>query len=214
MATVTEGDTAGPDAGRRVVASIACGLRVALVPPPPNRSTSCNRVGPGRRWREVDLEAVRRPPTGSGPAIGAIPRDRGPLPRPAATERLLQDAGLDGRVPSGLVRPSETTLEGWQHRRTRGSVSPDLEAGAGGGRQAAQVLGAESGAASIFGVPGEGDADRERRGGVVCAPGDQPAPEGVLHLRAHAKSGRWNELEASELTITGWRPTSRIRRGG
>ncbi|MCP3959454.1 MAG: hypothetical protein GY719_16515 [bacterium] len=36
--------------------------------------------------------------------------------------------------------------------------------------------------------------------------------EGILHLRAHAKSGRWNELEASVLRITGWRPTSRLRR--
>lgn len=36
--------------------------------------------------------------------------------------------------------------------------------------------------------------------------------EGILHLRAHAKSGRWSELEASVLRVTGWRPTSRIRR--
>lgn len=33
--------------------------------------------------------------------------------------------------------------------------------------------------------------------------------EGVLHLRAHAKSGRWDELEQAVLEITGWRPTSR-----
>lgn len=33
--------------------------------------------------------------------------------------------------------------------------------------------------------------------------------EGVLHLRAHAKSGRWDELEANVLERTGWRPTSR-----
>jgi len=33
--------------------------------------------------------------------------------------------------------------------------------------------------------------------------------EGVLHLRAHAKSGRWAELEASVLAETGWRPTAR-----
>ena len=33
--------------------------------------------------------------------------------------------------------------------------------------------------------------------------------EGVLHLRAHAKSGRWNELEAAVLGIAGWRPTAR-----
>lgn len=33
--------------------------------------------------------------------------------------------------------------------------------------------------------------------------------EGVLHLRAHAKSGRWAELEAAVLGITGWRPTAR-----
>lgn len=36
--------------------------------------------------------------------------------------------------------------------------------------------------------------------------------EGVLHLRAHAKSGRWSELEANVLRVTGWRPTSRLRR--
>lgn len=33
--------------------------------------------------------------------------------------------------------------------------------------------------------------------------------EGVLHLRAHAKSGRWAELEAAVLGITGWRPMTR-----
>jgi hypothetical protein len=33
--------------------------------------------------------------------------------------------------------------------------------------------------------------------------------EGVLHLRAHAKSGRWKELEDAVLANTGWRPTSR-----
>ena len=33
--------------------------------------------------------------------------------------------------------------------------------------------------------------------------------EGILHLRAHAKSGRWNELEDTVLTNTGWRPTAR-----
>ena len=33
--------------------------------------------------------------------------------------------------------------------------------------------------------------------------------EGVLHLRAHAKSGRWHELEAAVLSTTGWRPTTR-----
>ena len=37
--------------------------------------------------------------------------------------------------------------------------------------------------------------------------------EGMLHLRAHAKSGRWSELEAAMLRITGWRPISRrVRR--
>ena len=36
--------------------------------------------------------------------------------------------------------------------------------------------------------------------------------EGVLHLRAHAKSGRWDELEAAVLATTGWRPTARQRR--
>ena len=33
--------------------------------------------------------------------------------------------------------------------------------------------------------------------------------EGVLHLRAHAKSGRWDELEDAVLSTTGWRPTCR-----
>ena len=32
---------------------------------------------------------------------------------------------------------------------------------------------------------------------------------GLLHLRAHVKSGRWNELEAAVLFKTGWRPTCR-----
>lgn len=33
--------------------------------------------------------------------------------------------------------------------------------------------------------------------------------EGMLHLRAHAKSGRWQELENAVLAQTGWRPTAR-----
>jgi hypothetical protein len=33
--------------------------------------------------------------------------------------------------------------------------------------------------------------------------------EGILHLRAHAKSGRWRELEHAVLASTGWRPTAR-----
>jgi len=33
--------------------------------------------------------------------------------------------------------------------------------------------------------------------------------EGVLHLRAHAKSGRWDELEAAVFESTGWRPAAR-----
>ena len=33
--------------------------------------------------------------------------------------------------------------------------------------------------------------------------------EGMLHLRAHAKNGRWKELEADVLANTGWLPTSR-----
>lgn len=36
--------------------------------------------------------------------------------------------------------------------------------------------------------------------------------EGILHLRAHAKSGRWRELERAVLSTTGWRPTARLRR--
>ena len=33
--------------------------------------------------------------------------------------------------------------------------------------------------------------------------------EGVIHLRAYAKSGRWSELEEAVLARTGWRPTAR-----
>jgi hypothetical protein len=33
--------------------------------------------------------------------------------------------------------------------------------------------------------------------------------EGMLHLRAHAKSGRWTDLEDAVLENTGWRPTAR-----
>lgn len=33
--------------------------------------------------------------------------------------------------------------------------------------------------------------------------------EGILHLRAHSKAGRWDELEASVLGQTGWKPTAR-----
>ena len=36
--------------------------------------------------------------------------------------------------------------------------------------------------------------------------------EGVLHLRAQAKSGRWRELERAVLGITGWRPAARLRK--
>jgi len=36
--------------------------------------------------------------------------------------------------------------------------------------------------------------------------------EGILHLRAHAKSRRWDELEARVHTETRWRPTSRVVR--
>jgi hypothetical protein len=36
--------------------------------------------------------------------------------------------------------------------------------------------------------------------------------EGVLHLRAHAKSGRWSELEAAVLNQARWRPTARAGR--
>lgn len=33
--------------------------------------------------------------------------------------------------------------------------------------------------------------------------------EGLLHLRAHAKSGRWDELESAVLDTAGWRPKCR-----
>lgn len=33
--------------------------------------------------------------------------------------------------------------------------------------------------------------------------------EGILHLRAQSKAGRWDELEASVLGQTGWKPTAR-----
>lgn len=33
--------------------------------------------------------------------------------------------------------------------------------------------------------------------------------EGILHLRANAKAGRWDELEENVLNQTGWRPTAR-----
>ena len=33
--------------------------------------------------------------------------------------------------------------------------------------------------------------------------------EGILHLRAHAKSGRWREIESNVLHETGWRPRAR-----
>lgn len=36
--------------------------------------------------------------------------------------------------------------------------------------------------------------------------------EGVLHLRAHAKSGRWDELENTVLSTTCWRPVASPRR--
>lgn len=36
--------------------------------------------------------------------------------------------------------------------------------------------------------------------------------EGMLHLRAHAKSGRWDELERTVLATCRWQPTSRITR--
>jgi hypothetical protein len=36
--------------------------------------------------------------------------------------------------------------------------------------------------------------------------------EGVLHLRAHAKSGRWKEVETAVLTQARWRPTARAGR--
>jgi hypothetical protein len=38
--------------------------------------------------------------------------------------------------------------------------------------------------------------------------------EGVIHLRSHAKSGRWEELESAVLGATGWRPTARMAKGG
>lgn len=37
----------------------------------------------------------------------------------------------------------------------------------------------------------------------------EPHAEGVLHLRAYAKSGRWMEIERAVLGETGWRPTAR-----
>lgn len=36
--------------------------------------------------------------------------------------------------------------------------------------------------------------------------------EGVLHLRAHAKSGRWDEVETAVLSHARWRPTARAGR--
>lgn len=36
--------------------------------------------------------------------------------------------------------------------------------------------------------------------------------EGMLMLRAHAKSGRWDELERTVLAKTGWTPTYRLVR--
>lgn len=36
--------------------------------------------------------------------------------------------------------------------------------------------------------------------------------EGILHLRAHAKSGRWDDLERAVLRNTQWRPSSKIVR--
>ena len=36
--------------------------------------------------------------------------------------------------------------------------------------------------------------------------------EGILHLRAHAKSGRWKEVEHAVLANTGWRPSARSPR--
>ncbi len=36
--------------------------------------------------------------------------------------------------------------------------------------------------------------------------------EGMLHLRAHAKSGRWDELERAVLAACRWQPTSRTSR--
>lgn len=37
----------------------------------------------------------------------------------------------------------------------------------------------------------------------------EPHAEGILHLRAHAKSGRWRELEHVVLRNSYWRPTAR-----
>lgn len=48
------------------------------------------------------------------------------------------------------------------------------------------------------------------KGSSVCW--TEEHAEGLLHLRAHAKSGRWRELEQAVLGITGWRPTARMRR--
>lgn len=48
------------------------------------------------------------------------------------------------------------------------------------------------------------------KGASVCW--TEEHAEGILHLRAHAKSGRWRELEETVLNTTGWRPTSRLRR--
>ncbi len=36
--------------------------------------------------------------------------------------------------------------------------------------------------------------------------------EGILHLRAQSKSGRWDELECRVHTETRWRPTARVVR--
>jgi hypothetical protein len=41
---------------------------------------------------------------------------------------------------------------------------------------------------------------------------DEAHAEGILHLRAHAKSGRWDELEKAALTHGRWRPTARAGR--
>lgn len=41
---------------------------------------------------------------------------------------------------------------------------------------------------------------------------DEAHAEGILHLRAHAKSGRWKELENAVLTHAHWRPTARAGR--
>ena len=45
------------------------------------------------------------------------------------------------------------------------------------------------------------------KGASICWTEDNA--EGLLHLRAHAKSGRWDELEAAVLSTTGWRPACR-----